>query len=132
MTAGAPFDEALPVQVAELAPGIRRTVELLRSWGYRTIDSGDGATNLRAGMACARDYPHVTIDCGAGGHYLAQQAVELVIRLRRLGIRTGRIGSGRPCIQATYDPEDNTAYLEVMELDDAMLPRDPVTPEAQP
>lgn len=111
-----------PLDPDTLAPGIRRTVLLLRSWGYDTIDSGDGVTNREAGMECARDYPHVTISLGSGFQGLEQAAVALMVGLRKHGISTGPIGSGKPSIQASYDPETNLALLDVMDLDDSMLP----------
>lgn len=111
-----------PLDPETLAPGIRRTVALLRSWGYDTIDSGDGVTNREAGMECARDYPHVSILLGGNGSDLAARAVELMVALRRRGISTGEIGSGKPAIQASYDPETNVAMLEVIDLDDSKLP----------
>ncbi len=45
-------------ELAQLNPGIRHTVQVLRGWNFRTTDSGDGATHDHA---CDLPVPYVHI-----------------------------------------------------------------------
>lgn len=47
----------------DINPGIRKTVQWLQEHGFHTTDSGDGVTNLAAGMLCALPFPHVYMTC---------------------------------------------------------------------
>lgn len=112
----------------ELDPGIRRTVRWLRSLGYETCDSGDGKTKPAQGLTwedCVRDMAHVCISHPHGGHSLPRAAEVLLQRLEAIGIRVGPIGheiDGMASIQATYDPATGSSILDLMGLDDSMLP----------
>lgn len=112
----------LPADVlATLNPNIARTVAWLRDLGYETCDSGDGQTHL---AACDRPYPYVCMKCPPD--LLVQSAMELRETLRGLGVPvvsvTAAFAAGeRPsgvCIQASYDPIDGYALLDLMGLDD--------------
>lgn len=116
----------------ELDPGIRRTVRWLRSLGYETCDSGDGKTKPAQGLTWedgVRDMAHVCInlrDPGTGRNGpLGEEATHLLQRLEAIGIRVGPIGheiDGMASIQATYDPATGSSILDLMGLDDSMLP----------
>lgn len=124
LACGAPVPESMEADYLDaesLTPGIRRTVLLLRSWGYETCDSGDGVTNVAAGMEGARDYPHVVIRL-KDACWLADAAHYLARKLHAYGVGTGAVGSGKPAIQVSYDPEIKLALMEVIDLDDSKLP----------
>ena len=48
-----------PMDPNDLNPGIREVVAWLRERHFLTTDSGDGVTNVQAGMEGALDCPHV-------------------------------------------------------------------------
>jgi hypothetical protein len=106
-----------------LTPGIQKTVVWLRQHGFETTDSGDGVTNVAAGMEEALDYPHVMISV------LPESLVEKTSLLLRLiearGIRVNPMGSDpqEPAIQATFDPanKDYPAVIMLSGVDDHKL-----------
>lgn len=101
-------------------PGIVRTVALLNRLGFETTDSGDGKTNVEAGMEEALDFPHVVIrSCKRD---LARDADGLVAELEHIGVKLSPQGQGPVWIEATYDPADGTALVMLCGLDDAALP----------
>jgi hypothetical protein len=73
-----------PEQLAQINPGIRHTVQVLRSWGYETTDSGDGAT---ADHACDLPIPyvHIRID----GDDLVVHMKFLIAMLAASGVEVG-------------------------------------------
>jgi len=109
----------------DINPGILRTVQWLRSHGYETCDSGDGVTHL---AKCDRDHPYVVMRVAAD--VLAKRADELVALLNRAGLKVVSVtygfdedgGSLAPCIQASYDPVDGIALIDLMGVSDALLP----------
>lgn len=110
----------------DLNPGIRRSVQLLRSWGYETVDSGDGETHQ---YECDREYPYVAITIGP--HALVSGSSRLARLLSERGIPVEPIGpeplDGGVMIQATYDPANNTAIIDVLGLHDRLLKEAGVT-----
>lgn len=115
----APKDD---IDYSALTPGIRRTVALLRSLGFRTTDSGDGVTNVQAGMEEAMTVPNVYI------RVRPERLVAECLRLRNV-LRSRRIPvdaqgpDDAPCIQGMYDPCDDSAGILLMGVDDALLER---------
>lgn len=102
-----------------LDPGIRATVEWLRSWHFETCDSGDG-TNKRADPD-ALPHPHVHIRVPDPGR-LAAEADRLASVLRERDLCPVPVGpDAGPQVQATYDPVDGTAFLSLYHVDDALL-----------
>ncbi len=122
----APKDD---LDYSTLTPGIRRTVALLRSLGFRTTDSGDGVTNVQAGMEGAMTRPNVYI------RVRPERLIAECLRLR-YALRSRRVPvdvqgpDDAPCIQGMYDPCDDSAGILLMGVDDAMLDRalGPATP----
>jgi hypothetical protein len=98
-------------------PKIRGTVAWLNANGFRTCDSGDGATH---DYECDRDYPYVVIQVG-GAAEIVPSAHRLVGLLRGRGIPLAPVGQGDVWMQATYDPVDGTAMIELCGMDDDML-----------
>lgn len=106
------------VTVAPIAPNIRRVVKMLRSGGFETTDSGDGVTNVAAGMECAVDFPMVAIK-PAGA--LEIEATRLLVFLREHGLVIEPQGHDAPCIQASFDPVDGSAVILLIGVHDEML-----------
>lgn len=100
-----------------LNPGIRETVAWVRSLGFETCDSGDGQTHEHA---CDRDHAYVVISV-ADPAMMVTFAKELHRILRIRGIAPGPVGGRLPCIQASFDPENGLAFIDLMNLDDALL-----------
>jgi hypothetical protein len=107
---------------SELDPGIRETVRRLNDLGFETTDSGDGETKLAAGWSPdeARDVPHVCIRSKAGD--LCMQADRLVRELTRAGMCVEPVGHSGIFVQATYDPADGTAVIELIGVSDRSWP----------
>lgn len=105
--------------MANLNPGIREVVAWLNKHGFRTTDSGDGKTH---DYECDRDYPYVVIRIPDAPR-LVYETNRLFLLLVDLGIRARPIGRepGAVEIQASYDPGNSTAVIDVMGLDDARL-----------
>lgn len=100
-------------------PGVRCLVGWLNANGFETTDSGDGVTNLAAGMEGALDYPHVFIK----GHpdTLLREARRLAVELHiRFGVKLRPQGADPkiPAIQATYDPVDESSVIALTGVDD--------------
>ena len=95
--------------------GIRRTVEWLNEKGFETCDSGDGRTHL---YECDRDYPYVVMRVKP--ERMVIRALFLQDLLKAEGVELSPIGL-EPCVQASYDPVNQTAFLDLMNVDDTLL-----------
>lgn len=112
-----PTSVAVSTAVDSLNPGIRKVVALLRSHGFSTCDSGDGATH---DYECDRDAPYVCIECDP--ERLVHECRRLARVLAAAGITIEPIDpDGAPCIQGTHDPANDRAIIELMGVDDSML-----------
>lgn len=114
-------DAALP---GDINPGIVRTVKWLRSHGFATCDSGDGVTHAHS---CDRDHAYVVIR--AEGLALITESLRLCAMLRAVAIEVvpqaqafDDGGLIAPCVQASYDPADGIALIDLMGVCDSMLP----------
>jgi hypothetical protein len=104
--------------MSDLNPGIRNLVAWLNERGYETCDSGDGQTH---DFACDRTYPYVVIQIEEPRE-IWDRTQSLLGDLAREGIEVRPVsGASFPQMQATYDPADGTAFIELMHVDDAML-----------
>jgi hypothetical protein len=103
-----------------LNPGIVRTVAWLNANNFHTTDSGDGETH---DFECDREHAYVVIMVQPPG-YLLDVTERLVALLRQRDIDVRPIGGDGVCIQATYDPGDRTAVIDVMGLKDSVLFKD--------
>jgi len=121
------------IDYSTLTPGIRNTVKWLREQGFNTTDSGDGVTNIQAGMEGALDIAHV--------HIVLEDPTQLVPEARRLyyvlqrhgvnfDIDTSKYTSCAdapdlrdlgPRIEAFYDPYGDLSILSLFNVDDALL-----------
>lgn len=106
-----------PSALAALDPGIRRTVAWLRDLGFSTTDSGDGVSKGEDGLAFAHVFivPNTWSD-------LVQTARLLLWHLQgHAKIDVGPVGRGAVFIEASFDPFDGTAIVQLHGLDDAAL-----------
>lgn len=102
----------------KINPGVRVLVAFLRSHNFKTVDSGDGKTH---DYGCDRDHPYVTIKTDKSMS-MEFQANYLKTVLERAGVKTYPVGpEERPQIQLTYDPVDETAFIDLIYVDDSML-----------
>jgi hypothetical protein len=100
-----------------LNPGIRLTVAALSAAGFETCDSGDGETHQEE---CDREGPYVVIK--STSRDLTADAADLTLFLRHNGIEVVQIGCEGVQIQATYDPVDDSAVIDVSGIHDRLLP----------
>jgi hypothetical protein len=97
----------------EITPGVRKLVRFLRDAGFTTIDSGDGVTNVEAGMEGATEMPHV---------HIATTHRAMVVEAHRLQNAMDKVCPAGACqIQAMYDPLDGIATLSVFGVTDKDL-----------
>lgn len=104
------------IDLEQLNPGIRRTVAWLREQGFETCDSGDGKTREHE---CDRDHAYVVISVRPIEIVNAAQRLQFVLAKRDIYIDA--IGEGAPCIQASYDPANGLAFIDLMHVDDVVL-----------
>ena len=110
-----------------LNKAIRRTVAWLNDKGFYTCDSGDGNTH---DFECDRDYAYVVVEVMDPAR-LVGEARRLRNVLNSHGVVTSPINPvddefvqgdvAKPCIQASYDPENDAAFIELMFVDDALM-----------
>ena len=118
--AGEPVMAPLPPPPDDLNPGIRRTVTLLRRWGFDTCDSGDGVTHDHA---CDQPMPYVHIRVDRV-HQLAMEAQRLAGLLQRHDITTcpmDEAGTAK-AIEASYSPAHGFATITLWNVSDRDLP----------
>lgn len=87
--------------MSAIQPSMRRLIAFLTERGFITTDSGDGVTNVKAGMEDALDYPHVFMvsdDVTADADHLA------AVLLHERGIVLSACFAGPRWIQGSYDP----------------------------
>lgn len=103
-------------QISKVNPGIRRTVQTLRSWGFETCDSGDGETH---DYECDMPVPYVHIKC-PHPLTLVGEAMRLHERLKLAGIDFSSPPNPQfdpegferhPSIEASYSPVDGHAFI---------------------
>jgi len=112
-------------EIPDLNPGIVETVYWLRSLGFNTCDSGDGKTHLMEGD---RDYTNVSIRISPDRIVVESHRLREMLLLR-LGPKAleppqpfdGTIPDLPPTIQASYDPENQIAILDLLYADDYTL-----------
>lgn len=109
------------VGVTELKPGIRKLVALLHAHGFVTCDSGDGETH---DFACDRAHGYVA--CRTAPAAMAYEADRLAELLSSFGLAVAEPDEKDPpegvChVQATYDPVNGIALLDVTHVHDRML-----------
>lgn len=106
----------LPAEVAaELDPGIRSVVRLLRHWGLPTSDSGDGKS--KPADERALDHPHVMCCWPATDTAQATQLVHIAGFLHRGVLELGLEAH----VELTFVPDGNIWVLMLGDLSDALL-----------
>lgn len=111
--------------MVNLNSGIVKLVDILNKYNFKTTDSGDGKTH---DFPCDREYPYVVISVEP--MRLIGETVRLKAVMENLGITFHPIGTPSfapnldfPCIQGSYDPANNTAFIELMNVLDVMFLR---------
>jgi len=104
--------------VTAINPGVARLVEWLNDNGFPTCDSGDGETH---DYACDREGAYVSIDVVPG--HIARVADRLLAELTSVGVViTPQPEAGGKFIQATYDPANRIAIIDLVGVTDADIP----------
>jgi hypothetical protein len=103
-----------PLPPEKLTPGVARLVNTLRALGWETTDSGDGITNVAAGMEGALPFPHVVVQLHSNqdqrnAAWRMRHHIEAIATLEGVAI------------EATYSPLDSTSLLMVYYVDDSKL-----------
>jgi len=99
----------------ELDPGIRETVRLLRTHGFKTTDSGDGVSKVD-GLS----FPHVAMLVTEGE--MVREAKRLLKLLRQRGLSFEPHNSGDfPTIEVSYNPVDGHCVLFLASINDKLL-----------
>lgn len=105
------------LDIDTLNPGIRRVVIRLRAAGFDTCDSGDGVTHEHA---CDRDHAYVVMLVPQ--ELLVSLAQQLWSLVRSWGVAVqAQNADGLPMMQASYDPGNDMAVLDLMNVDDGLL-----------
>lgn len=101
----------------QIQPRMQKLVEALRLAGFETTDSGDGVTNVAAGMDDALSFPHVFMTVATKD--MEQEAKRL------LAFAEARSkSSAKPRVEATYSPADGICVLALYEItDDDLMPK---------
>jgi len=102
-----------------IQPTMRRLVAWLNKHNFPTVDSGDGVTNVEAGMECALDFSNVFIQ--------VKDAERLIIETHRLMTLLKLEGvvlddKDGPSVEASYRPTDQVPIIALYGLTDADLP----------
>jgi len=101
----------------QLNPGIRRTVKLFNDLGFITVDSGDGEAHE---FDCDRECGYVVIRAEWG--MLVTTAKSLALALRARGVALAAVGKvGATTIQASYDPVDDSAIIDINNITDKIM-----------
>lgn len=117
-------------QLTYLNPGIRLTVAALNAAGFETCDSGDGTSH---DFGENRQGPYVVVR--SSGEMLTYEAEALVDFLELNGIAVSPLSEGDTSgvmIQASYDPKEGAAIIDIMGIHDDMLPDIVVFPVEEP
>lgn len=99
---------------AEIQPTMVRTVAWVRSLGFETTDSGDGVTNVDAGMEGAMSVPHVVARVPTHALVAYADVMWGAVRVRGLDRRGATV-------EAVYGPGDGVATVVIYGVTDANL-----------
>lgn len=111
-----PRVSAPKIDLSQLDPGVRQFVSMLRHYDFDTCDSGDGHTKLEKDPD-AEDvlpWPHVFIRVEP--HQLLGTAMRLrtVLKHHKIDLLPGDV-------QATYDPADESAVIQIIDDEDRFI-----------
>jgi hypothetical protein len=111
------IEQMTETELKELNPGIRTTVQTLRSWGYQTMDSGDGETHQ---FKCDRQHPYVVIRVHPA--QLVEESHRLMRLLNDRGLRFDDPPHGQhdpegwmnyPRMECIYMPNERIAIIDI-------------------
>lgn len=104
-----------PFDINAVQPAMRQTVRWLRAMDMNTTDSGDGVTNVEAGMESALDFPHVFITTTP---LLGLAEADIIWgAMRRYGLDQIEEVS----VEAMYSPDDRKVIIAVYGITDELL-----------
>ena len=113
------MDKRRVVAASAIQPAMRGLVDWLNDNGFRTTDSGDGVTNVAAGMEGALPFPHVVIRTEP--QYMVREAKRLLSTLEEDHIAVYGV-PGRS-IEATFSPVDGVATIMLVGITGADVPQ---------
>ena len=99
-----------------LTPGIRQTVVWLRRNHFDTTDSGDGITNVLAGMEEALEFPHVVMVVKPELLISEAKRLKKLCEDTNIPLDDANIG-----IEASYSPLDGVALIMLVGVNDVLL-----------
>lgn len=101
--------------------GIRRTVELLKSHGFVTTDSGDGTANAVESIEEGIEFPHVFMVVNPDD--LVKETERLYALMASNGVRIEPMSDDpdMPAIEGSYDPCDEAAVISLFGVHDSLL-----------
>ena len=110
-----------PIDLNELAPGIRKTVDLLRRAGFDTCDSGDGSAY--PSMECALPFAMVAIKSTPERMLGDTQALYALLKQNTLpsAWTPSEEYDEIPSVEGSYSPMTETAILVVLGIADKDL-----------
>lgn len=101
------------IDLSTLNPGIRKTVEFLRSNGFDTIDSGDGETRT---FDCDLGIPYVHIQVDPDK--LVSETKRLAGLLKTVGVEVlaqNEEGTA-PTIEGSFEPVSNLGIISMFNI----------------
>lgn len=104
----------------KLNPGVVKLVVWLNANGFKTIDSGDGATH---DYECDRAIPYVAITVEADKMVAeGRRLARLLLEMHKITVEPMNAENDKPCIQCTFDPGWGEAGLiDLTNVSDALL-----------
>ena len=118
------------IDYEKLDPGIRATVRLLNINGFATSDSGDGATNVMAGVSPLDSgvipWPHIVVPCHPSFMAETAQAIAELLRAEGLApaaqpVTLAELGPCGVVVTTSFCVGESTAIVLVEHLDDDKL-----------
>lgn len=104
-----------PFNILNVQPTMRATVTWLRTMDFTTTDSGDGVTNVEAGMEGALTIPHVFMVSSKEMGFIEADVIWGALKRRGLDQVQG------VSVEMGYSPDDRKVILALYGVDDALL-----------
>lgn len=99
----------------DIQPAMRNTVQWLRAMDLKTTDSGDGITNVAAGMEGALDIPHVFMVSSQALGFMEADLIWGALKRLKIDKKEG------VSVEMSYSPDDRIVILALYGVDDMLL-----------